>query len=131
MKCFKHDNEAAGVCAYCGRGVCAKCLEPAADKSVGNIGASVIPARLVCSAECASALAQESGAILQLLKQSFLNARASAFYCYLCSGLSAAGAVVAYFMLPSPFLIIFTAGCAVALLVSGFWYGRSVRKSSV
>jgi hypothetical protein len=28
-------------------------------------------------------------------------------------------------MLPSPFLILFTAGCAVVLLASGIWYGRT------
>jgi hypothetical protein len=36
--------------------------------------------------------------------------------------------VVAWFILPSPFLILFTAGCSVVLLLSGIWYGRTARK---
>jgi len=89
------------------------------------------PRRLTCSNECASALIEEAAALRRLLTQARQNARASAFYCYLCGGLSAVGSVAAYFMLPSPFLIIFTAGCAVALIVSGFWYGRSARKAQI
>jgi hypothetical protein len=76
-------------------------------------------------------LIEETKALQRLLLQSQQNARASAFYCYLCGGLSAVGSVVAYFMLPSPFLILFTAGCAVALIFSGFWYGRGARKPTV
>jgi len=96
--------------------------------STPRAAAGTLPQRLACSPGCATALEQEAAALRQLLQQSLQNARASAFYCYLCAGLSAAGAVVAYFMLPSPFLIMFTGGCAVALTVSGFWYGRGVRK---
>jgi hypothetical protein len=91
---------------------------------------------VVCSTDCASALArsdesvsQLSGITRQILQQSLRSARASAFYCYLGGGLSACASVVAWFMLPSPFLILFTAGCALALLLSGFWYGRTARKS--
>jgi hypothetical protein len=63
-----------------------------------------------------------------ILQQSVRSAQASAFYCYLCGGLSAGAAVVAWFMLPSPFLIIFTGACAVALTLSGIWYSRAARK---
>ena len=73
-------------------------------------------------------MADQDAGFRQLLDQSLKNAQASAFYCYLSGGLSAAGSVVAYFMLPSPFLIFFTAGCAAALIVSGYWYGRIRRK---
>jgi len=58
------------------------------------------------------------------------SARASAFYCYVTAGLSAAAAVVAWFILPSPFLILFTAGCALVLLISGLWYGRAAQKQN-
>ena len=126
VKCLTHEAEAAGVCAYCGRALCGKCLE---NRPLAPPAEPPAPERLACSVACAAALNEESAALRQLLRQSFQNARASAFYCYLCAGLSAAGAVVAYFMLPSPFLIMFTAGCAVTLLLSGFWYGRSARKS--
>jgi hypothetical protein len=124
MKCFKHPAaDAVATCAYCGRGVCTDCVsQPPA-------------ARIVCSNDCAAALARTAQALdqpstvnQQLLQHSFRNARASAFYCYLCAALSAAAGIVAWFMLPSPFLILFTGGCAVVLLLSGFWYSRVARK---
>jgi len=64
-----------------------------------------------------------------ILQRSAQNARASAFYCYVSGGLSAAAAVVAWFMLPSPFLILFTGACAVVLISSGFWYQRGAKSS--
>lgn len=133
VKCHIHDSEAVGVCAYCGRALCPKCVENQSNTAVPAVSAprmaaEALPQRLACSSGCATALEQEAAALRQLLRQSLQNARASAFYCYLCAGLSAAGAVVAWFMLPSPFLIMFTGGCAVALGVSGFWYGRAARK---
>jgi hypothetical protein len=91
--------------------------------------------RIVCSTDCATALTRGDEALnqlaavnQQLLQLSFRNARASAFYCYLCAALSAAAAVVAWFMLPSPYLMFFTGGCAVVLLLSGIWYSRAARK---
>ena len=63
-----------------------------------------------------------------VLQQGVQNARASAFYCYLSGGLSAVAAVVAWFMLPSPFLILFTGGCALVLVVSGVWYSSIARR---
>jgi hypothetical protein len=117
MKCFAHPaNEAVGVCAYCGRGICTDCNKPA-DSS-----------RLACSAACAEALLRNEKAIGSILAQSLRSAQASAFYCYLCAALSAGAAVVAWFMLPSPFLILFTAGCAITLLLSGIWYGRACKQ---
>jgi hypothetical protein len=124
MKCFKHAAiEAVAVCAYCGRGVCTDCVQAPAS------------ARIICSAECAAALTRDDEALKQisavnqqLLQHSFRNARASAFYCYLCAALSAAAGIVAWYMLPSPFLILFTGGCAFVLLVSGFWYSRVAKK---
>jgi len=124
MKCFKHSaTDAVAICACCGRALCPDCIQ------------TPIPTRIVCSTECAAALAHSDEALHQLatlnqqiLQQSLRSARASAFYCYLGSALSAAGAVVAWFMLPSPFLILFTAGCAIVLVLSGIWYGRAARK---
>ena len=91
--------------------------------------------RIVCSSDCAAALTRGDDALAhlstvnqQLLQLSFRNTRASAFYCYLCAALSAAAGVVAWFMLPSPFLILFTGGCALVLLISGFWYSRVAKK---
>ena len=115
MKCFKHAAEAVGVCAYCGRAVCNECVK-AAD------------ARLACSDQCGAALVQGEKAIRQLLDKSSQSARASAFYCYLTGALSAAAAVGAWFLLPSPFLILFTGGCALALIASGVWYSQTAGK---
>ncbi|HTL55315.1 MAG TPA: hypothetical protein VL361_06525 [Candidatus Limnocylindrales bacterium] len=132
MKCLAHSAEAVGLCAYCGRALCAKCVETQPDAqdtpSLPQGSVSVRKIRLSCSQECALALENTDAALRQLVRQGFQNARASAFYCYLCAGLSAAAAIVAYFMLPSTFLILFTGGCAVALSLSGFWYGRSARR---
>jgi hypothetical protein len=119
MKCIKHTaTDAVAVCAYCGRGLCPDCIQtPTAP-------------RLVCSNDCAEALSRREKTLETILGQSMRSAQASSFYCYLCSALSAAAAVVAWFMLPSPFLILFTAGCAVTLTLSGIWYGRAARKQA-
>jgi hypothetical protein len=117
MKCSKHQAEAVAVCAYCGRALCADCLpSPAAS-------------RMVCSDHCSAALAREDRAMESILQKSLQSARASAFYAYLCGGLSAAGAVGAWFYLPVPFLIWFTAGCSIVFITSGIWYGRIARKN--
>lgn len=117
MKCLKHiGTDAVAVCAYCGRAVCLECIKvPTAP-------------RVVCSDSCARGLARGEQLLEAILNQSLRGARASAFYCYLCAGLSAGAAVVAWFMLPSMFLILFTGGCAVVLLFSGIWYGRAAGK---
>jgi len=117
MKCSAHQAEAVGVCVYCGRALCAECATPSATQ------------RLVCSDNCAVALARGDKALQLILQKSLQSARASAFYSYLCGGLSAAGAVGAWFYLPVPFLIWFTAGCSLVFVVSGIWYGRIARKS--
>jgi hypothetical protein len=84
--------------------------------------------RMVCSENCAAALTRNEQALEQILRKSFQSARASAFYAYLCGGLSAAGAVGAYFYLPVPFLIWFTSGCSLVFITSGIWYGRIAKK---
>jgi len=117
VKCFKHNaSEAVAICAYCGRALCVECIPS------GSAGC------ITCSSDCAAALAASTKAIQLLLDKSAQSAQASAFYCYLTGGLSAAAAVAAWFMLPSPFLIYFTAACAVALFAAGFWHGRVARK---
>ena len=112
MKCAVHQSEAVAVCAYCGRGLCADCARPSTTQ------------RLVCSDSCAVALTRADTALELILQKSLQSARASAFYSYLCGGLSVAGAVGAYFYLPVPFLVWFCAGCSVVFIASGIWYGR-------
>jgi len=118
MKCAQHQTEAVAICAYCGRALCSDCIQsPAAP-------------RMVCSKDCAAALTRADLVIQMILQRSAQSARASAFYCYVSGGLSAAAAVVAWFMLPSPFLILFTGACAVVLIASGIWYGRGAKRQS-
>jgi hypothetical protein len=118
MRCAAHEAEAVGVCAYCGRGICPACVRPSASP------------RLVCSEPCAVALTRADQALDLLLQKSLQSARASALYSYLCGGLSAAGAVGAWFYLPVPFLIWFTAGCSLVFIASGIWYSRIARKQN-
>jgi|SRR6516165_10448468 hypothetical protein len=119
MKCFKHPvADSIAVCAYCGRALCKDCVQDPNGL------------RITCSTVCAEALSRAETALRAIEQQSRRSAQASAFYCYLCAGLSAAAAIVAWFLLPSPFLILFTAGCALVLLVSGIWYGRAGSKHS-
>lgn len=84
---------------------------------------------MVCSSECSAALGRNEQAVHLLLEKSAQSARASAFYCYLCGGLSAGAAVAAWFMLPSAFLIGFTAACSVVLILAGVWYGRGAKQA--
>jgi len=116
MKCAAHNSEAMGICAYCGRALCADCAKPSATQ------------RLICSDNCADALTRDDQAMQLILQKNLQSARASEFYSYLCAGLSAAAAVGAHFYLPSPFLIYFTAGCSVVFIASGIWYSRIARK---
>ena len=119
MKCLTHTTvDAVGICAYCGRALCFECLGKAEAKP------------FTCSASCAEAISRNEKALESILQQALRSAQASAFYCYICAALSAGAAIVAWFMLPSPFLILFTGACAVVLLLSGIWYGRAARKKT-
>ena len=115
MKCAKHSAEAVAVCAYCGRALCKDCIQ------------SPTAPRMVCSNECLTALIRADQTAQMILQRSAQSARASAFYCYVSGGLSAAASIVAWFMLPSPFLILFTGGCALVLIASGIWHGRGTK----
>jgi hypothetical protein len=115
MKCFNHQsNDAIAICAYCGRALCQECITTEAR-------------RITCSPDCAAKLSLQSESLQMLVDKSGESAKANAFYCYLTGGLSAAAAIAAWFMLPSPFLIYFTGGCALALFAAGFWHGRVAR----
>jgi predicted nucleic acid-binding Zn ribbon protein len=116
MKCTTHQIEAVAICAYCGRAACADCIKPSPTN------------RVVCSENCSAALERGDKAMEMILQKSFQTARASAFYSFLCGGLSAAGAIGAHFYLPSPFLIWFCGGCSVVCIASGIWYGRIAKQ---
>ena len=110
MKCSAHHAEAVAVCTYCGRALCADCASPA-----------VAGARMTCSENCAASLARNEQALLTLLHKHVQSARVNAVFYLLCGTLSAAGAVGAWFYLPSPFLIWFCAGCSLVFFASGTW----------
>jgi hypothetical protein len=116
MKCTPHNAEAVAICAYCGRALCGECAKPSASR------------RLVCSDDCATALTRNDKAMQLILQKSLQNARASAFYSFLCGALSAGGAIGAKSYLPSPFLIWFCAGCSVVFIASGIWYARIAKR---
>jgi hypothetical protein len=116
MKCPRHDQEAIGVCAYCGRGLCRQC--------VGNSP----PARLSCDENCAAALARNCHALESLVEKSLQSARANSVYYYLCGALCAGATGAASYWMPIPFLLWFLGGTAVALIISGFWFGKVARK---
>jgi hypothetical protein len=120
MNCFQHPAGAVAVCPYCGRALCAPCASAAA--SAGR--------RLACSAECAQALARNEEALEILLQKSRQSARANSVYYYLCGGLSAGAAAASWYWLPIPFLMWFLGASAVALVISGFWFGRAAGKKS-
>ena len=118
MKCFKHDAEAVAVCPYCGRAICAPCA---------STSTSAAP-RLACSPECATALTRNERSLEMLLQKSRQSARANSVYYYVCGALSAGATVASCYWLPIPFLIWFLGASSVALVISGFWFGRAAGK---
>ena len=118
MKCQPHQAEAIAVCVYCGRALCAECAKSSAIQ------------RMTCSDKCATSLALNDRALQTLLQKHTQNTRMNAVYYLLCGLLSAAGAVGAWYYLPSPFLIWFCAGCGSVFLVSGIWSLLAARKSN-
>ena len=70
--------EAVAVCAYCGRALCVDCAKTSGSK------------RMVCSTACDAALTRNDRAMQMILQKNLQSARASAFYSFLCGGLSAA-----------------------------------------
>jgi hypothetical protein len=86
---------------------------------------------LACSEACAQALARNDAVLQVLLQKSRQSARANSVYCYLCGALSAGGAVAAYYLMPVPMLMWFLAASAVALIISGVWFGRGAGKMTL
>lgn len=118
MKCQPHQAEAVAVCAYCGRALCVDCAKPTATQ------------RMACSQHCADALARDGQALQTLLHKHVQGARINAIFYLLCGALSLAGAVGAYYYLPSPFLIWFCTGCGFVFLLAGGWSFLAARKNS-
>ncbi|HEY3915188.1 MAG TPA: hypothetical protein VGN61_11940 [Verrucomicrobiae bacterium] len=117
MKCARHDLDAIGICAYCGRALCRQCVP------------NPTPTRLACDESCAAALKNNERFAEHLLEKSLQSARANSVYYYICGLLSAGATVAAWFWLPIPLLMWFTGGSAAALIFSGFWFGRLARRT--
>jgi hypothetical protein len=113
MKCLRHDLEAVGVCAYCGRALCRECAK--------NVSGT---ARLACEGTCAAALARHEHALESLVEKSLQSARANSVYYYVCGVLCVGATIASGYWLPIPFLMWFLGGTAVALIISGYWFGR-------
>ncbi len=86
---------------------------------------------MVCSTECRTALTQNDSAMQSILQKSVQSLKASACYCYLCGALSTGASIVAWHILPSPFLIMFTGACGAVLILSGGWYQWAARKQDL
>lgn len=126
MKCREHNSvEVIGVCLNCGRAVCSACAASPAS------ALSPAPSPLVCSRACAEDLTRRNGALELLVERSVQSARASAVYYFLSAGVSGGAAVAAWFWLPSPILICFAGGSAVALASAGVWHGRGAKARKV
>jgi hypothetical protein len=118
MKCANHHAEANAVCAYCGRALCAEC------------GRASPGQRTACSATCAAALTKADAAVELILQKSAQSARASALNCYLGGGIFVATGVLAAFIAPMPFLIIFPPALGIVLIISGIAYSRAAKRQT-
>jgi hypothetical protein len=63
-----------------------------------------------------------------IIHRSTQSAQAGAFTCYLLGGLFLACALLAAFMMPSPFLMAFLGISGAGMLVCGVWYGRAAKR---
>lgn len=74
MKCQRHNEEACGVCANCGRAICRGCVSTSET------------ARLACSAACEFAL-QRRDELFQLLYDKMAKGNSVAgWFCFLAGG---------------------------------------------
>lgn len=102
MKCYTHTADAAALWVYCGRALRGDCIQ------------SPTAFRMVCLSDCAAALVRADQSMRMIV----------------AAGLSATAAIVAWFVLPSFFLILFTSGCAMVLLISGLWRGHAKKATT-
>ncbi len=86
--------------------------------------------RFACSQKCAEGLARSEGALEMLLQKSRQSARANSVYYYLCGGLSAGAAIASWYWLPIPFLMWFLGASAIALVISGIWFGQAAKEKT-
>ena len=118
MKCFTHDAVAVGACPNCGRGLCAECARLPWDAG----------SRLACSDACARALAQRDRSLEMLLDKSRQSARANSVYYFVSGTLSASAALASWHWEMPQLLTWFLGGSALALTVSGIWFGRAAKR---
>jgi uncharacterized membrane protein len=78
----------------------------------------------VCSPACGAALIRADAAVELIISKSVQTARAGVFAFYVLGGVFVACAILAAFMMPTPFLMVFLAIWGVVMIVVGFLYGR-------
>lgn len=117
MKCTVHDEEADGICAYCGRALCLRCARTSAQ------------GRNACSDACAAALAKADRAVELIIQKTLQGAKAGALCCYISGVLFVlTGLATAIFMSRATFLIVFPAVLGIGLIVSGVAFSRVAKQ---
>jgi hypothetical protein len=117
MKCTAHNEEANGICAYCGRALCSHC--------------SRSPAQLrnACSDACATALGRADRAVELIIQKTVQGAKAGALSCYISGVLFVlTGIAAAIFMSRDTFLIVFPAALGIGLIISGVAFSKVARQ---
>ena len=108
MRCIAHNQEATGICPYCGRALCASC------ERLPSSG------RTACSATCAEALVQSERATQLILSKNVQGARVAAYFMYASGVAFIAIAIFGYFKEPGFFMgHLVAAVFGVVLSVSG------------
>ena len=117
MKCAIHNEEATGICAYCGRGICLACNTVMAAE------------RIACSQKCADALERNDRAVGLILSKHIQGARVSAYFLYAAGLLFLAVGVYGYILYPRMRVVHpMAVGFGIVLIVAGIAYHRLAKK---
>lgn len=117
MKCSKHSNaDAQAICIYCGVGLCVECAQK---KPSG---------RVVCSAQCAQALAEMEDSLIGLRRKTLGGHRLTGYFC------SGVGAGLLVFSALAGYnhqwdLLILQLPIALGLGICGFFYLRLANRN--
>lgn len=117
MKCSKHpQSEASAICIHCGAALCVACVEKTASQ------------RIVCSSQCANALADAEESLLAIRRKTMGGHRLTGYFC--CG----AGVVLLGFSLIAAInqqweWLSLQLPMALGLLVCGIFYLRLANRS--
>jgi hypothetical protein len=118
MKCSNHSQtDARAICIYCGVGVCGECAE----RTVKN--------RIVCSTDCANALAEEEAALQGIRAKTLGGHRLTGYFALgaavILAGFSAFTAIGQQWE-----ILAFQLPLTLGLAISGIFYLRLGSKKS-